>query len=75
MGAWTEAPITPPFLLKREWPATGKPAIYISPLNNYPLTVSPDGEHQGPETFQTIELPGEPPRPKQYPQITGRLIT
>ena len=29
-------------------PDTGEPAIYLNPLNNYPITVEPSGDHQRP---------------------------
>ena len=44
------------------------------PLNNCPLTEAPAGDHQGPELFQTTELPGVSPRTKQHPPRNGRLI-
>ena len=64
MGAFTDYPVTPPFILKRDWPATVKPTLYLPTLKNYPLTASPSGDHQGPELFQTSELPGATPRPR-----------
>ena len=75
MGEWSEASVTPPFIIKHDWPATVKTVLYMPPLNNYPLEAAPAGDHQGPENFQTTELPGASPRPKQYTTITGRLIT
>ena len=47
----------------------------MSNLNNYPLLTEPYGICQGPENFQTTELPGAPPRPKHHPTRTGRVIT
>ena len=47
----------------------------LPPLNNYPLTTDPVRICQGPELFQISELTGAPPRPKQYPPRTGKLIT
>ena len=75
MGACTDAPITSHFLLNHELPATGKPALYMPALNSYPLTAAPAGDHHGPKLFQTTELPGDSPIPKQCPPIIGRLIT
>ena len=37
--------------------------------------IDPAGIYQVPTFFQTTELPGVYPRPKQYPPITGMLIT
>ena len=74
MGEWSEASVTPPFIIKHDWPATVKTVLYMPPLNNYPLEAAPAGDHQGPENFQTTELPGASPRPKRYPTRTGRLI-
>ena len=75
MGALKDAPFSSPLLLSHDWPHTGKPALYLPLLNNYPLTAVPVRYHQVPENFQTTELPGESPRLKQYPPRTGRLIT
>ena len=44
-------------------------------LNNYTLTASPAGNHQGPEMFQTTELPGVSLKPKKGTPRTWRLIT
>ena len=70
----TDTPITLPFFLKHDWPDTRKPALYLTPLQNCPLTAAPAGDHQGLELFQKNEMPGESPRTKHYPPITGRLI-
>ena len=75
LGALTDAPATPPFILRHDWPATGKPALYLPHLKNYSLTAAPDGDHQGPELFQTTELTWVSAIPKQYPPRTVRLIT
>ena len=47
----------------------------MPPLKNYPFTSAPARDHQGPKLFNTTELPGDSHIPKQYPPITGRLIT
>ena len=75
LDAWTDTPVTSTFLIKHDWPATGKPALYMPPIDNDPLMASPAGDHQGPKHFQTTELPGEYPRPKHYSPRTGSLIT
>ena len=41
----------------------------MPPFNNYPLAVDPAGIYQGPEVFQTTEMPGESLRTKNYSQI------
>ena len=46
----------------------------MTSFNNYPITESPARDNQGYELFQTTEIPGVDPRPKQYPPRTGRLI-
>ena len=75
MGERTDDNVTPPFILRHDWTATLKPALYLLPLKNYTLTAAPAGYHQVPEPFQTNELPRAPPRPKKYPPRTGRIIT
>ena len=64
-----------PLYSKSKMPAIEKPALYLNPLNNHPITEAPAGDHQGPEPFQTTELPGASPRPKKHPPIDGRIIT
>ena len=75
MVEWKDAPVTPHFILNHDWPAAGKPALYLPTLKNYPLTAYPVGDNQGPEIFRRLNWLGAPPRPKKYPPITGRLIT
>ena len=58
LDSCTYAPVTTPFILKNDWPNTGKPALYLPPLYNPPLTAAPAGDHQGLEPFQKTELPG-----------------
>ena len=75
MGACADDPITTSFILNNYWPATGNPALYLTNLKNYPLIEASVGDHQDPIIFQTTELPEASLTPKQYPQITGRIIT
>ena len=75
MGECKDAPITSPFLLSHDCPATGKPALYLPPLNNYLFTAAPAGDNQVSELFQPNSLTGVSPRPKHYPPITVSIIT
>ena len=52
MGTCEDAPVTTPFILIHVWTATGKPALYLPNLKNYPLTAAPDRDHKGIELFQ-----------------------
>ena len=54
MGECIDASVISPFILNHEWPATGKPALELTPLNNYPLMASPAGDHQVPELFRKM---------------------
>ena len=44
-------------------------------LNKYLCKIVPTRIFYGTEIFQTNEMHGASPRPKQYPPRTGRLIT
>ena len=55
--------------------ATGKPALGMTPLKNYPLMTETSGVHQLSAIFNTTELPGAYSRPNTYSLRTGRLIT
>ena len=74
MVEFIDSPVESPFILKRYWPIIGKTVLYLPSLDNYPLTVAPSGDHQGTEIFQTTEMSGVPPIPKEYPPRTVSVI-
>ena len=75
MGICIDDKIKSPFILTRYCTATGKPALDIPLLNNYPLITDPAGIFQVPKLFLAIELTGSSSKPNQYHPITGRLIS
>ena len=47
MGAWIDAPVTPPFRIRHDWPTTVIHVIYLPSLNRYLLMEAPSVDHQG----------------------------
>ena len=53
--------------------ATGKPATYMPPLNNYILMAVPARDHQGPRLFRQLNCLGIPPDQNIILQELGGL--
>ena len=73
MVVWKDAPITSPFILGHDWPATLKSALHLPPLNKYLLMIYPYRIWNGFDRFLTTYMHGASPDRNSILQEMGGL--